>query len=500
MVEDDVQLIRRILLGDNEAFSALVQKHQKGVHALVWRKVGDFHFAEEVTQDVFLQVYKNLPKLKDPSQFAGWLYVITDRLCIRWFRRNKAQIQSLEATPLEEVEKSSYTHYVVEQRETETTEHRHEIVKNLLAKLPESERTVMTLYYLGEMTSQEISKFLGVSVNTITSRLQRGRKRLRKEEELLVQEEFGILQLPPNLTDNIMQQIADVKLIPPPAGKPFLPWAAFGTAAALILLLLGTSDQYLVRFQKPYSFEAASEPTIEIVDTAIILDVDSKPDMRNQPGRAGSTGKDNEAGLQDSEAILNSDVEGDSLIPSTPRHIRAIGPQGGPVFDIYETSRGTLYAATQTGIHRLAMNAITWTLVNTNIPTPGNQMSMAEHGGTLYIVSTDEIFASDNDGKTWNIFCPRPEGHPVGLIITEAAQSTDSQTGITMYLAFRDKGIFRSTDAGKQWEPFNKGLTNKRIYKVTTIGNIIFTGTNDGLYRLNAGVWEQVEGEAIKAD
>ena len=114
MVEDDVQLIRRILLGDDEAFSALVQKHQKGVHALVWRKVGDFHFAEEVTQDVFLQVYKNLPKLKDPSQFAGWLYVITDRLCIRWFRRNKARMQSLEATPLEEVERSSYTHYVVE--------------------------------------------------------------------------------------------------------------------------------------------------------------------------------------------------------------------------------------------------------------------------------------------------------------------------------------------------------------------------------------------------
>lgn len=499
-MEDDVQLIRRILLGDNEAFSTLVQKHQKGVHALVWRKVGDFHFAEEVTQDVFLQVYKNLPKLKDPSQFAGWLYVITDRLCIRWFRRNKARMQSLEATPLEEVERSSYTHYVVEQRETETIEHHHEIVKKLLAKLPESERTVMTLYYLGEMTSQEISKFLGVSVNTITSRLQRGRERLRKEEELLVQEGFGILQLPPNLTDNIMQQIADVKPIPPPVGKPFLPWAAFGAAAALIFLLLGASDQYLVRFQKPYSFEAASEPTIEIVDTAVILDVDSKPDMRNQPGRAGSTGKNNEIGLQDSEAILSSDVEGDSLIPSTPRRIQAIGPQGSPVFDIFETSRGTLYAATQTGIHRLATDAITWTLVNTNIPTPGNQMSMAEHEGILYIVSTDEIFASDNNGKTWNAFCPRPAGHPAGLIITTAAQSAGSQIGITMYLAFRDKGIFRSTDAGKQWEPFNKGLTSKRIYKVTVIGSVVFAGTNEGLYRLNSGVWERVEGDAIKTE
>ena len=497
MVDDDVQLIRRILLGDNEAFSALVQKHQKGVHALVWRKVGDYHFAEEVTQDVFLQVYKNLPKLKDPSQFAGWLYVITDRLCIRWFRRNKARMQSLEATPLEEVDRSSYTHYVVEQRETQTTEHHHEIVKKLLAKLPESERTVMTLYYLGEMTSQEISKFLGVSVNTITSRLQRGRKRLRKEEALLVQQ--GVVQLPPNLTDNIMQQIADVKPIPPPVGKPILPWAAFGAAATLILLLLGASDQYLVRFQKPYSFEAASEPTIEIVDTAVILDIDSKPDMRNQSGRAGSTGKDSDAGLQDSEAILSSDVEGDSLIPSTPRRIRAIGPEGGHVFDIFETSRGTLYAATQTGIHRLAIDAIGWTLVNTNIPTPGNQISMAEHGGTLYIVSTDEIFASDNDGKTWNIFCPRPEGDPVGLIITDEAQDPNLQTSITMYLAFRDKGVFRATDASGQWELINKGLIGKHIYKVSAVGNIVFVGTNEGLYRLNTDLWEQVEGDVFKA-
>ena len=61
--EKDVQLIRRILSGDDAAFNALVRKHQKGIHALVWRKVGDFHIAEEITQDTFLQVYKNLAQL-----------------------------------------------------------------------------------------------------------------------------------------------------------------------------------------------------------------------------------------------------------------------------------------------------------------------------------------------------------------------------------------------------------------------------------------------------
>ena len=79
MVEDDVQLIRRVLSDDDEAFNILVQRYQRGVHALVWRKVSDFHYAEEITQDTFLQAYKKLSTLKNPKQFAGWLYVIANR-------------------------------------------------------------------------------------------------------------------------------------------------------------------------------------------------------------------------------------------------------------------------------------------------------------------------------------------------------------------------------------------------------------------------------------
>ena len=75
--------------------------------------------------------------------------------------------------------------------ETETTEHHHEIVKKLLQRLPESERTVVTLHYLGEMTAKEIGRFLGVSVNTINSRLRRAKKRLQEREELLIQEMLG---------------------------------------------------------------------------------------------------------------------------------------------------------------------------------------------------------------------------------------------------------------------------------------------------------------------
>ena len=317
MVVDDVQLIRRILSDDDEAFSILVQKYQKSVHALVWRKVNDFHYAEEITQDTFLQAYKKLSTLKNPNQFAGWLYVIANRLCMNWLQRHKPAMQSLEDTPMEEIEESAYNHYAAEQRDAEGTKYRYEIVQKLLSKLPESERTVVTLYYLGEMTAKEISKFLGVSVNTITSRLRRARERLQKDQERLVQEVLGGVQLSSNLTENIMQQVADVKPIPPPVARPLIPWGAFGIATLLIALLLGATGQYLVRFQRPYSFEAVSEPRVELVDTFILLDVDSKPDVRNQVGRATSVDKNVGTGLQTSETPLVSDTQRNSLRFST---------------------------------------------------------------------------------------------------------------------------------------------------------------------------------------
>ena len=227
--ENDVQLIQRILSGDEAAFGILVDKYQRSVHALVWRKVGALIFLTlprcrgDYTRHVPSGVQKITDPLRaltkqDPYKFAGWLYVIANRLCIDRIRKKNLAIQSLEDTPVEEIEKSSHAHHVSEQSEIAISEHRREIVKKLLARLPESERTVMTLHYLGEMTVKEISMSLGVSVSAIHNRLYRARKRLQ-----------------------------------------------------------------------------ASEPTIEIVDTHIVLDIMSKPDVRNRVGQAVPAGKSSRA-------------------------------------------------------------------------------------------------------------------------------------------------------------------------------------------------------------
>ncbi|RKU34935.1 hypothetical protein C6496_18935 [Candidatus Poribacteria bacterium] len=502
--ENDVQLIRKTLSGNDEAFNVLVRKHQKSIHALAWRKIGDFHIAEEITQDTFLQVYKNLAQLKNPKQFEGWMYVIANRLCLKWLQKNKSVMQSLEDTPTEEIEESSYIHHVSEQRLTKVTEDRHELVKKLLAKLPESERTVVTLYYLGEMTAKDIGKFLGVSVNTVKSRLRRGRKRLQEQqEELLVSETLGSIPFPAQVTERIMQEVANMKPIPPPVGKPLLPWAAFGTAAVLVILLLGASNQYLARFQKPYSFDAQSEPTIEIIDTPIVLNIRAKPAVRNQAGRTAAAGKSSGIGTQVSTTTTTSGILDDSAKFSTSQWTQRSAPPGGHVHDIFATSEGTVYAVAPTGIYRLRTDATAWTRINTNIPISPSLMPMAEHAGILYIISTDKIFTSGDKGETWQTMGPRPKGDAVGLIVMDAVGAGSprpySQVGSTMYLALRDEGIYRSTDGGIHWNSFNDGLINKKISTIAAVEKTVFVGTARGIYRLDSDAWKKLPVETSRA-
>ena len=190
-MRNDTELIRRILKGDEAAFACLVRKYQKQVHAQAWRKIGDFHIAEDITQETFLQVYRKLETLKDPDQFPGWLYVITNHCCLAWLRKKRIQTQPLEEIDIAMIEKSSYSRHVAEQQAESAAEAKRELVENLLAKLKESDRTLITLYYFGEMTYAEIGEFLGVSTDAVRIRVRRVRERLKKYE-LLIQEALDI--------------------------------------------------------------------------------------------------------------------------------------------------------------------------------------------------------------------------------------------------------------------------------------------------------------------
>ena len=341
MKKDDMQLIDRTLSGDEAAFSELVKKHQKSVHALAWRKIGDFHIAEEITQDTFLLAYKKLATLKNPSQFAGWLYVITDRQCIAWFRKKRINMQSLDATSEKTLEKTAYVDYICEQREDAAVEHRRKVVQKLMEKLPESERTVMVLHYLGEMSCEAISKFLGVSPNTVKSRLKRARERL-KNEDAVIRETLGSVPLSPNLTDDIMRDIDSMKQTAPSTGKPILPFAALGASAILVILLMGASKQFSANFQKPYSVDALSEPTIEIVNAPVVQNIQSKPKLQNQIG-GNKSSKDSNDGLTEGTEKVENNLTEDTMQWNLPEDAKARFGKG-KINEIQYSPDGTVLA------------------------------------------------------------------------------------------------------------------------------------------------------------
>ena len=499
MKANDVDLIQRTLDGDQDAFTTLVNKYQKSVHALVWRKIGDFHIAEEITQDVFLKVYERLSTLKHPEHFPGWLYVIATRHCNTWHRKKQVPTKSLDTMPTAELEEICYAQHEIAHYEETAIEHRRELVKRLLQRLPESERTVVILYYLAEMTGEEISLFLGVSHNTVRSRLHRARQRLAKEESI-IQEFVGNFQLSPHLTENIIREIARLKPTSPSASKPWIPSGLSFASTVLVILMLGFGTHTLSRFQQPYNLDATSEMTIELVEAPVLLALERRQDLRNQHGLAAVAGVGNGV-LPTNAAGFLAAAQADTAeqLETQPKWIPANGPVGGSVNNLFLTSQKELYAISGARLYRLTdENSAEWTLINAELPATYWTL-IAERNGTLYVATQKHLFVSIDRGATLTPVGPRPAGRAVALLITDPSQVRPLQEAqYEIYLVLTN-GVFRSTDAGKTWHAFIDGLTTAEIKTAAVIDNALFLGTNPlflgtehGLYRLNTGVWEKL--------
>ena len=313
MINNDTHLIHRSLEGDDNAFSKLVEKYQKQVHALVWKKIGDFHFAEELTQDTFLRAYQQLRTLKKPQLFAGWLYVIASNLCNTWLRNKNIRTQLQEKIDNTQPEESTYSEYVATENKRSSAETQRIVVEKLLSKLKESERTVMTLHYFGDMSCKEIGAFLGVSANTIKSRLHRAQKRLQKDEGI-IREALENYQISPNLTDTIMKEISRSKPVAPVGSNPLMPWAVATSTLVVVLFMLGFGNhQYLARFQKPYSLDATAEMSVEIIDAPIVASLESKPNRQFQIKSVNAQNKDNIPEKQSDVAPAIAETQTDEI-------------------------------------------------------------------------------------------------------------------------------------------------------------------------------------------
>ena len=498
MNNNDTDMIQRILDGDQQAFTELVEKYQKQVHALVWQKIGDFHIAQEITQDVFLSAFQKLSTLKQHNRLAGWLYVIADNKCKNWFRKKRLTYQSLEETDPVELEEVYYSEYMTHQREAAAKRKRRGIVQKLLSTLQESDRTVVNLYYIAEMSCEDIGKFMGMSPNTVRSKLHRARNRLKKEESI-IQENLSSFQLPTQMTENIMEKVSRLMQSSPSVNKPYIPLVISVASAIFVVLLMGVGTKSLMPYQQPYSLTAKSEPTIEIVDAQLILESPVKPVVDNQIKRSDVLKNDDGTGQVPDTSQLAASQEKNGISDKNGQWSKTNGPVGGKVINLYATVDGNVFAGTYSGIYELTDDKAAWTYIYPRgIFAYREQLSgmrsgpMVEKDGILYLATNEKIISSKNKGKTWKTLSVHPRGGLMDVAIVDQ----------TFYLCLKDEysnsgdnGVYRSDVNGTSWvriTPFDNKYPNIEPRAIAVIENTIFVGTNKGLYRLNGNTWEQI--------
>ncbi len=326
MAQSDAELIKRTLDGDDNAFGFLVEKYKGAVHALAYRKIGDFHIAEDITQDTFLKAYQKLSTLKRHENFSGWLYVIAARCCISWLRENQNPMQSLEQVGAAQVEASAEREY--------SDDRVRKRLRDALENLPESDRTVLTLHYLGGMTYEEVSRFIGASTSAVKNRLYRARHHLKEELIKMIHQTWGTLQLPPTFTQQLVEKIYRLNPAPAPGSKPQAPWIAAVTlgAATLVVLvgMLSTSE-----FQQPYSLNPSTPVEIvELTDAPIVETYLPKPSIYGHSGGDGNPVLAVTSGSGDTVDKPRGSITGrvtyaDSGKPAANVPIRAAGIQPG---------------------------------------------------------------------------------------------------------------------------------------------------------------------------
>jgi len=178
---NDNELISKVLSGDQQAYGSLVNRYQNYVFTLALRFTKNREDAEEVSQDIFIKAYRALADFRGASKFSTWLYTIVNTTCITFLRKKRMEVHSLDNEKVFEVadsQDSGMRANLVEQKS------RISMVNNAIKMLSTDDAEVITLFYKGEQTLEEIAQILGIEANTAKVRLHRARTRLKEKMEL----------------------------------------------------------------------------------------------------------------------------------------------------------------------------------------------------------------------------------------------------------------------------------------------------------------------------
>ena len=183
---NDIEIISKVLSGDQQAYAGLVNRYQNYVFTLALRFTKNREDAEEVSQDIFIKAYRSLANFRGASKFSTWLYSIVNNTCITFLRKKRLAIQSLDDEKVFETAANQDSGFSANQVEQKS---RIAMVNKAIAMLGPDDAAVITLFYKGEQTLEEIAQILGMEANTAKVRLHRARTRLKEKMETHFAEE-----------------------------------------------------------------------------------------------------------------------------------------------------------------------------------------------------------------------------------------------------------------------------------------------------------------------
>jgi RNA polymerase sigma-70 factor (ECF subfamily) len=182
MDDSELQLIQATGRGNHEAFEHLVKRYQNPLLNFVYRYVGNRQTAEDLTQEVFMQIYRAAARFEPKAKVSTWIFKIAYNLCMNEMKRRKRLAgHELELHMMEEQSVTSLSPDVVEEVELK------QFMMQSLTHLPEKQRAALLLRVTEGLSYQEISVILGISRASVESLLFRARERLR---QLLARDEM----------------------------------------------------------------------------------------------------------------------------------------------------------------------------------------------------------------------------------------------------------------------------------------------------------------------
>jgi RNA polymerase sigma-70 factor (ECF subfamily) len=184
-LDPDAALMLRVKQGDTAAFTELVEKYKQPVINVIYRTLHDASEAEDLAQNVFIQVYKSADRYRVSAKFSTWLFTIARNLCLNEIRRrSRHRAESLDAPHPEHEDQP--LHQFEDKKEAAPPDRLlsgelEQKIQEVLASLPENQRTAILLCRQEELSYEEIAEVLGCSLSATKSLIHRGRETLKEK-------------------------------------------------------------------------------------------------------------------------------------------------------------------------------------------------------------------------------------------------------------------------------------------------------------------------------